>query len=60
MSIDEGSARDTVMASCPADSDANEFDDWLGLPSDLVRDGADLSKHRSNISSQNFEEIFAA
>jgi hypothetical protein len=62
MSIDDGySARDTAMtASSPAESDANEFDDWLGVPLDLVRDAADLSKHRSDISSQSFEEIFAA
>ena len=62
MSIDdEHSAGDTVTAaSSPTKSDANEFDDQLGVPLDLVRDGADLSKHRSDISSQSFEEIFAA
>jgi hypothetical protein len=62
MSIDdEHSARDIVTAaSSPTESDANEFDDWLGVPLDLIRDGADLSKHRSDISSQSFEEIFAA
>jgi hypothetical protein len=58
---DEHSARDTVTAaSSPAESDANEFDDWLGVPHDLARDGAELSKHRSDVLSQSFEEIFAA
>ena len=58
---DEYSAGDTVTAaSSPAESDANEFDDWLGVPLDLVCDGADLSKHRSDVSSQSFEEIFSA
>ena len=57
---DEHSDGDTMTtASSPAESDANEFDDWLGVPSDLVRDGADLSKHRGDVSSQNFEEILA-
>jgi hypothetical protein len=44
MSIDdEHSAGDTVTtSSSPAESDANEFDDWLGVPPDLIRDGADL------------------
>jgi hypothetical protein len=62
MSIDdEHSVGDTVTAaSSPAESDANEFDDWFGVPLDLVCDGADLSKHRSDISSQSFDEIFAA
>ena len=46
MSIDdEHSAGDTVTAaSSPAESDANEFGDWLGVPLNLVLDGADLSK----------------
>jgi hypothetical protein len=62
MSIDdEHSVRDIVIvASSPAKSDANEFDDWLGVPLNLVHDGVDLSKHRSDILSQSFEEIFAA
>jgi len=53
MSIDdEHSARDTVTAaSSPAESDANEFDDWLGVPLDLVCDSADLLKHHSDIPS---------
>jgi hypothetical protein len=38
MSIDdEQSIRDTVTASSPAESGANEFDDWLGVPFDLIR-----------------------
>jgi hypothetical protein len=62
MSIDdERGARDTVTtASSPAESDANEFDNWLRVPSNLVHGGADLSKYRSDVSSQSFEEIFAA
>jgi hypothetical protein len=52
MSIDNGhSARDIVTTiSSPAESDANEFDDWLGVPPNLVRDVVDLSEHRSDVS----------
>jgi hypothetical protein len=62
MSIDdEYSIGDTeTTASSPAESDANELDDWLGVPFDLVSDGADLSKHHIDYSSQSFEEILAA
>ena len=62
MSIDDeySDGDTTTTASSPAESDVNECDDWLGVPSDLVCDGADLSKHRSDVSSQSFEEIFAA
>jgi hypothetical protein len=62
MSIDdEHSAGDAVTtASSPAESDTNEFDNWFGVPPNLVCDGADLSKCRSDVLSQSFEEIFAA
>jgi hypothetical protein len=59
MTIDEEqSFRDTATSS-PVESNANEFDDWLGIPSDLVRNSADLSSHRGNHSSLTFEDIFA-
>ncbi len=52
---DEDSTGDTVTAaSSPAKSDANEFEDRLGVLLDLVRNGADLSKHRSDVLSQTF------
>jgi hypothetical protein len=40
---DEQSIRDTVTAYSPAESIVCE---WLGVPPDLVSDGADLSRHR--------------
>lgn len=50
----------SITASSPAESDASEFDGWLGVLPDLVRDGADLSKHLADSSVQSLEEIFAA
>ena len=49
-----------TAASSPTESGANELDDWLGVPFDLVSDSADLSKHHINSSSQSFKEILAA
>ena len=58
---DEHSVGDIgTLASSPTKSDANELDDWLGVPFDLVSDGADLSKHHNEYSSQSFAEILAA
>ena len=44
----------------PAKSDTDEFGNWLGVPPDLVYEGAHLLRHRGNCLAQNFEEIFAA
>src|SRR5258706_3625641 len=38
---DEHNDGDTGTTSSPAESDANELDDWFGVPFDLVSDGAD-------------------
>jgi hypothetical protein len=49
-----------VTAFSPAENESDEFYDWLGVLSNIVRDRADLSRHPGNCSSQTFEEIFTA
>lgn len=60
MTVDEEQSFRDIATSSPIESNASEFDDWLGILSDLVRDGADLSSYRGNHPSLTFQDIFAA
>jgi hypothetical protein len=61
MSIDDKhGATDMVTVPSPAESDADEFDNWLEVLSNLVYNSADLSRHRDDYPAQGFEETFVA